>query len=113
MKNRSLHKVSFVPLALEDQKLVKRYSKELGYRSVLDNEKRINVIIDNMNTTYLIVKKGKTISCYRKGVFVPITENKISEIEVFKKRFRHLNVHQNIISAIFGLALFSSKIFSI
>ncbi|MBN2617227.1 MAG: hypothetical protein JXR64_02820 [Spirochaetales bacterium] len=113
MKNKSLQKVSFVPLKKKDQKLVKQYTKALGYQSILNNKERINIVIDNHNRIFLVVKRDNHIFCYKNGIYIPIYENQISQIEVFRKKFNHLNIHNNIISVIFGLSLYAKETFSI
>lgn len=104
-----MKKIQFKPLSEEDQKLAKTYAKRLGYRSVLDNDKRKNVIITDRGVVFLVIRTNKHLCCYKNGLFIPITQNGISEIERFKKRFKHININERIIQMIFGLSLFFIK----
>jgi hypothetical protein len=101
------NKIQFRPLTIDDQQLAKAYAKQLGYRSILDNNQRKNIIIDSNDKVFLLIKRSNILFCVRKDLHIPITENDISEIEKFKNKFKNINIHPNIIRFIFGVLAFT------
>ena len=105
MKKKNL---SFIPLKDSEQKLAGEYAVELNYKVILDNDARKNLIITEQNKVFLLIVKGKTLYAVRKGLEIPITKEKLDELKFFRRGFKHINIHDNVIRLIFGFFAFSN-----
>lgn len=82
MKNKkkaNTNKISFKEISIEHTLLAKRFCKLMGYKCIINNDKRVAIIIDPSGKKGLLQPKKNKLYYYWKGVYEPITVDQVNE----------------------------------
>ena len=98
--------IKYVPLSKKGKKLAKAYCELLGYECIIDDVRRVSIIIDPNKNVGLLQEKDGVLHYFHKGHYEPILQEDIENIK-YVSRY----IPPTFIRKIFGILNFEKRNF--